>query len=89
MKKPTGSVFEKPKKPNQTEPKQKKTEPNRKNRVKTRKTEPNRSEPVFFLKNQNRTKTCRFEPVRFGFGFFFLKIDLITFFFIKTEPNQK
>jgi len=85
LKKPTGSVrfrFFKPgtgkTEPNRTEKKQKKTEPNRKNRAKTEKTKPNRFEPVFSL--QNRTETGRFEPVlvflkkkKFGLIIFFYK----------------
>jgi hypothetical protein len=90
LKKPTCSVrfqFYKPK----TE----KTEPNRtqtgkqtsqtgKKPSQTEKTESSRFEPVFVLKNQ--TKTGRFEPVSV---FCIKKFGLVTFFFIKTEPNRK
>jgi hypothetical protein len=75
LKKITGLVqfwFYKPEtqkiEPNRTEPKLKKTEPNRKNRAKTGKTEPNRFEPVFVLKN--RTETGWFELVLVRFPFF-------------------
>jgi hypothetical protein len=51
------------KKPSQNQPKPKKPS-------KTEKTEPKPSQTGFVLKN--RTETSRFEPVRFGFGFFFL-----------------
>jgi hypothetical protein len=75
----------KPKKPNRTEPKSKKTgkKPSQ-NRVKPEKIKPNRFEPVFVQKN--RTETGQFEPVSV-----FLKKNFgwVTFFFIKTESNQK
>jgi hypothetical protein len=46
-------------KPEKTEPKRAKT----RQTEKTKKTEPNWFEPVFVLKNPNRTGTGRFEPV--------------------------
>ena len=67
-------MFYKPETENtESNPHQKKTEPNRKKS----------SQTGFFL--ENRTKTGWFEPVSVRFK----KNRFCYFFFIKTEPNKK
>jgi len=98
LKKPVSSVrfrFYK-QKTEKTEPKQKKTEPNRKNRAKTEKTEPKPEKPSqtglnrFCPKKPNRTETGQFDPVSVRFRFCFLKnFGLVTFFDNnRTEPKM-
>jgi hypothetical protein len=68
-------------------PKTEKTEPNP-NRKKPEKNRVKPKKPIqtgFCPKKPNRTETGRFELVLV----FFLNIDLVTFYLIKTEPNQK
>jgi hypothetical protein len=84
-----GFINKKLKKLNRTETEKNraKTEPEP---SQTGKTEPNWFEPVFSLKNRtepNKTKTGRFDLVSVRFQFFFKKISVWLFFFIKTEPN--
>jgi hypothetical protein len=86
----TGSIrFYKPEtkesEPNPNQAKPKKTEPKP---SQTEKTEPNRFELVFVLKNQTEPKLVGLNRFRFAFGVL-KKISLVTFFFIKTEPNRK
>jgi hypothetical protein len=59
LKKPAGSVWFRfyRQKTKKTEPKPKKTEPNRANPENRAKTEPNRFEPVFPLKKPNRNRS--------------------------------
>jgi hypothetical protein len=93
-------ISKKPKKRTESNPNkknQKKTEPNRKKPSQNQKkpsqigkTEPNRFEPVFVLKNRIEPKPVGLNRFRFGFGFFskYKIFGLVTFFYIKTEPNR-
>lgn len=87
MKKPTGSVQYRFYKLKTEKTEQKKTEPNRKNRVKTEKTKINQAKPVwtgFFPKKPNLTEIGRFKPV----SVFFFNFSLVIFFDKnRTEPK--